>query len=168
LPIVDLNRAAASTQPLGGYLHERAPNMIRLLAILLCSSVALAGQSARRAGKAEILRLEEAWRSAQQHGDRTAFDRLLAADVSFVGTSGSLRNKKDYVASRAASWIPRAATYTIHDLSVRFYGGVCIVTGTEETTGEGVANKGRFTHVWARRAGRWQLVAIQRTNIASP
>ena len=141
--------------------------MIRLLlSILLCSSVALAGQSARPAGKAEILRLEEAWRTAQQHTDRAAFDRLLAADVSFVGTSGSLRNKKGYVESRADSSIPRATTYTIRDLSVRFYGRVAVVTGTEETTGEGVAYSGRFTHVWARRAGRWQLVAIQRTGIA--
>ena len=126
----------------------------------------MAGQSARRTGKAEILRLEEAWRTAQQHNDRAAFDRLLAADVSFVGTSGSLRNKKDYIESRAGSSIPRAATYTIRDLSVRFYGRVVIVTGTGETTGEGVAYKARFTHVWARRSGRWQLVAIQRTDIA--
>ena len=140
--------------------------MIRfVITIFLCSSCVLAGQNKRPSRKAEILRLEEAWRSAQQNNDRTAFDRLLATDVTFVGTSGSLRDKKDYVASRAASWIPRATSYTIHDLSVRFFGGVCIVTGTEETTGTGVANKGRFTHVWARRAGRWQLVAIQRTNI---
>lgn len=137
-----------------------------LLSILLCSSVGLAGQSTRPAGKAEILRLEEAWRSAQQQNDRLAFDRLLAADVTFVGTSGSLRDKKGYVESRAGSWIPRAATYTIRDLSVRFYGRVAIVTGAEETTGEGVAYKARFPHVWARRAGRWQLVAIQRTDVA--
>jgi len=141
--------------------------MIRLvLTIFLCASGALAGQSKRPLRKAEILRLEEAWRSAQQHNDRDAFDRLLGPDVTFVGTSGSLRDKKDYVASRSASWIPRAATYTVHDLSVRFYDWVSIVTGIEETTGEGVTNKGRFTHVWARRAGRWQLVAIQRTDIA--
>jgi ketosteroid isomerase-like protein len=142
--------------------------MIRLiLTFFLCSSCALAGQSTRLSRKAEILRLEEAWRSAQQHNDRAAFDRLLAPDVTFVGTSGSLRDKKGYAASRAGSWIPRATTYTVGDLSVRFYGRVGIVTGTEETTGEGVTNKGRFTHVWARRAGRWQLVAIQRTDIAA-
>ncbi len=141
--------------------------MTRLvLGILLCSSVALAGQSTRTARKAEILRLEEAWRSVQQQNDRLAFDRLLSADVTFVGTSGSLRDKQGYVESRASSSIPRATSYTIRDLSVRFYGQVAVVTGTEETTGASVAYKGRFTHVWARRAGRWRLVAIQRTDIA--
>ena len=136
-----------------------------LLCILLCCSP-LFGQSVRRASTAVILRLEEAWRAAQQHDDHAAFDRLLADDVSFVGTSGSLRNKKDYVQSRGGSWIQRAETYTIRDLSVRFYGRTAIVTGTGETTGEGVANKARFTDVWARRARRWQLVAVERTDIA--
>ena len=138
-----------------------------VLCFLICTSVVLAGQSTRSSRKSEILRLEDAWRTAQHHNDGVAFDRLLAPDVSFVGTSGSLRDKKGYAASRAGSWIPRAATYTVRDLSVRFYGRVAIVTGTEETTGEGVTNKGRFTHVWARRVGRWQLVAIQRTDIAA-
>jgi len=139
-----------------------------LLITFLCCSVAWGGQTTRRSDKASILELEELWRKAQHDNDKAAFDRLLASDVSFVGTSGSLRDKKDYIASRAGSWIPHATTYTIRDLSVRFYGRVAIVTGTEETTGERVANKGRFTHVWARRAGHWQLVAIQRTDIAPP
>ena len=139
-----------------------------LIICLVCSSVALAGQTCPPSPKAEILRLEEAWRSAQQHNDKAEFDRLLASDVSFVGTSGNLRDKGGFLASRGGSWIPRAATYIISEVSVRFYGHVAIVTGKEETTGEGVANKGRFTHVWARSQGRWRLVAIQRTDIASP
>lgn len=148
-----------------GDVHTRIMTKL-VLSLLLGTSVALAGQSSRPSSKAEILRLEEAWRSAQQHNDRAAFDRLLAPDVTFVGTSGSLRDKESYTASRGGSWIPRAATYTVGNLSVRFYGRVAIVTGTGETTGEGVTNKARFTHVWARRVGRWQLVAIQRTDIA--
>jgi hypothetical protein len=142
--------------------------MARLLTVFFfSSSLALAGQTGRPR-KAEILRLEEEWRSAQLHNDKAAFDRLLAPDLSFVGTSGSLRDKRGYVASRGGSWIPRAATYTIREVSVRFYGRVAIVTGTEETTGEGVANKARFTHVWAGRQGRWRMVAIQRTDIVPP
>src|SRR5204863_5300798 len=114
-----------------------------------------------------ILNLEEEWRSAQQHNDRAAFDRLLAPDVSFVGTSGSFRNKADYIASREKSWIPRASSYRIDGLAVRFYGDTAVVTGHEVTTGEGVAAQGRFTHVWVEREGRWRLVAIQRTEISA-
>ena len=148
-------------------MRQRGRNMTRVLLItFLCCSVALGGQTTRRSRKAEILELEKLWRDAQHNNDKAAFDHLLASDVSFVGTSGSLRDKKGYIASRAGSWIPGATTYTVRNLSVRFYVRVAIVTGTEETTGERVTNKARFTHVWARRAGPWQLVAIQRTDIA--
>lgn len=137
-----------------------------VMVFFVCSAVAFAGRTRPPSHKAQILQLEEAWRSAQQHNDKAAFDRLLAPDVSFVGTSGSLRDKSGFIASRGGSWIPRATTYTINVVSVRFYGRVAIVTGTAETTGESVANKSRFTHVWALRQGQWQLVAIQRTDVA--
>lgn len=135
------------------------------MVFFVCSAVTFAGQTHRPSRREQILHLEESWRSAQQHNDKAAFDLLLAPDVSFVGTSGSLRDKTGFIASRGGSWIPRATTYTVDVRSVRFYGRVAIVTGTAETTGEGVANKSRFTHVWALRQGRWRLVAIQRTDV---
>jgi hypothetical protein len=91
---------------------------------------------------------------------------LLAPGVTFVGTSGSFRDKADYIASRERSWIPRASSYSIDGLAVRFYGDTAVVTGHEATTGAGVASQGRFTHVWVHRQGRWRLVAIQRTEIS--
>jgi len=115
--------------------------------------------------RAEILRLEDRWREAQHRNDKAAFDQLLSADLTFIGTSGSSRSKTDFIASRKDSWIPRANTYTYSEISVRFYGGTAIVTGREATTGTGVTFQGRFTHVWAKRHGKWFLVAIQRTDI---
>jgi len=113
-----------------------------------------------------VLVLEEQWRAAQQMNDTLAFRRLLAPELSFVGTSGSLRDVRGFIDSRSGSMIPRAATYTISDLRVRVYYRVAIVTGQEATTGEGVAFAGRFTHVWVLKDRGWHLVAIQRTNIA--
>ena len=113
----------------------------------------------------EILRLEDRWREAQHQNDKDAYDQLLSADLTFIGTSGSFRHKTSFIASRKDSWIPRSETYTYSEMTVRFYGSAAIVTGREATTGTGVAFQGRFTHVWAKRQGRWRLVAIQRTNI---
>ena len=113
-----------------------------------------------------ILQLEEQWRVAQHTNDAAAYSRLLAPDLTFIGTSGSLRDRADYIASRATSSIPPAATYEFNELRVRMFGTVAIVTGREETTGQRTTFQARFTHVWARRNGRWQLVAIQRTDIA--
>jgi len=132
--------------------------------LLCCSPVGVMAQNTIQARK-EILRLEDRWREAQHQNDKDAYDQLLSADLTFIGTSGSFRDKTSFIASRKDSWIPRSETYTYSEMTVRFYGSAAIVTGREATTGTGVAFQGRFTHVWAKRQGRWRLVAIQRTNI---
>jgi hypothetical protein len=134
--------------------------------VLLCCLPTVAPaqrKSDRRAG--ELLRLEDQWREAQQRNDRGTFDRLLSPGLTFVGTSGSFRNKTEFMASRGNSWIPRAESYTYSDLSVRFYGEAAVVTGLEATRGPGVTAQARFTHVWSKAHRQWRLVAIQRTEI---
>jgi ketosteroid isomerase-like protein len=138
-----------------------------VMLLLCCLLPAVTAQTkADRRGK-ELLRLENEWREAQRVNDRAAFDRLLSPDLTFVGTSGSFRDKTGFIASRGSSWIPRAETYTYAEISVRFYGETAIVTGLEATTGAGVTARARFTHVWAKTKGKWLLVAIQRTEIIS-
>ena len=135
-----------------------------IIFLLCCSPVGVMAQNTIQARK-EILRVEDRWREAQHQNDKDAYDQLLSVDLTFIGTSGSFRDKTSFIASRKDSWIPRSETYTYSEMTVRFYGSAAIVTGHEATTGTGVAFQGRFTHVWAKRQGRWRLVAIQRTNI---
>jgi len=137
-----------------------------MITTLLFSTLLGAASVEPPQAEATILRLEDDWRLAQHRNDTTALLSLLAADVTFIGTSGSLRDRADYLASRATSAMPRATTYEYSELRVRVLGSVAIVTGRAATTGEGVAFQARFTDVWAQREGRWQLVAIQRTDIA--
>jgi len=140
-------------------------NRAIIVLLLCCSPVGVIAQTTAQR-RAEILRLEDRWREAQQRNDKMAYDQLLSSELTFIGTLGSLRDKRGFVGSRKDSWIPRAETYTYSEMTVRFYGNVAIVTGREATTGTGVAFQGRFTHVWAKHRGKWLLVAIQRTDIA--
>ena len=135
-----------------------------IIFLLCCSPAGVIAQTIAQ-GRKEILRLEDRWRKAQHQNDKIAYDQLLSADLTFIGTSGSIRDKAGFIASRKDSWIPRAESYTYSEMTVRFYGSAAIVTGREATTGTGVAFQGRFTHVWAKRQGSWRLVAIQRTDI---
>src|SRR5262245_8040155 len=127
---------------------------------MLLSTLLGAGCAEPSQAEATVLRLEDVWRLAQLKNDTPALFYRLAYDVKFIGTSGSLRDRADYIASRATSSIPRASTYEYSELRVRVLGCVVIVTGRGATTGEGVAFEARFTDVWAQREGRWQLVAI--------
>jgi uncharacterized protein (TIGR02246 family) len=139
----------------------------RLTVVLLCvPSLVLAQQPPSNGLERTIRRLEERWRAAQQTNDSAAFHELLAPDVTFIGTSGTLRDRADYIASRSGSWIPKATSFTIDELRLRSYGTVVIVTGRGTTTGARTEAGVRFTDVWARRGATWMLVAIHRTDIA--
>ena len=133
-------------------------------AMVLLASLAAPAKGSE--GRLAILKLEDQWRVAQHKNDRAALEALLSEDVTFIGTSGSLRGRDDFLASRSTSALPRALTYEYVDVVVRLYGPVGVVVGRESTTGEGTNFEARFTHVWAQRAGKWRLVAIQRTDIA--
>lgn len=137
---------------------------ITLSAMALLALLAAPGNGSE--GRLAILHLEDQWRVAQHNNDRAALEALLSEDLTFIGTSGSLRGRADFLASRSTSALPRALTYEYADVVVRLYGLVGVVTGRESTTGEGTTFEARFTHVWAQRAGNWRLVAIQRTDIA--
>jgi hypothetical protein len=113
-----------------------------------------------------ILQLEDRWKAAQRNTDTSAFSRLLAPDFTFIGTSGSLRDRAGYAGSRAGSWIPQGTTFTVTDLHIRIYGATAVVTGRENTSGPRFTGSTRFTHVWVRRQGEWRMVAAQRTAIA--
>jgi len=140
---------------------------LRLAIIGLCVPAILSAQQTTGSSVERTIRqLEDRWRVAQQTNDTAAFHQLLAPDVSFIGTSGSLRDRADYIASRAGSWIPRSTSFTVDQLRIRSYGTVVIVTGRGKTTGAGTQATARFTDVWAHRNGTWTLVAIQRTEIA--
>lgn len=114
-----------------------------------------------------VLRLEDEWKVAQRITDTSAFTRILAPEFTFIGTSGSLRDRAGYAGSRAGSWIPQGATFTVTDLHVRIYGATAVVTGRENTTGPRFTGSTRFTHVWVRRQGAWKMVAAQRTAITT-
>ncbi len=141
-------------------------NILSLACILSVSvgRVGLAGDTS--ADVRAVLALEEEWRGAQMRNDTVAFHRLLAPELTFIGTSGSLRDVRGYIESRTTSWIPRASTYTITECRVRIYGSVAVVTGRGETTGVGVAATVRFTDVWVRKSDVWQMVASQRTDLS--
>ena len=158
-------RSPLTRGPLGGLRRVRPISLLVVSALLTTAAIATEATGAAQV-ESQILALEDKWRVAQHKNDVAAFKDLLSPDLTFIGTSGSLRNRSDYIASRSSSVLPRAKTYEYSELRVRVIGTVAIVTGREATTGPGVAFAGRFTHVWAEDSGRWRLVAIQRTDIA--
>lgn len=97
--------------------------------------------------------------------DRATMERLYADDYMYIHSNGTVANKTQDIAE---SLSPDQA-WTAHksdDLKVRTYGDVAVVTGLSTLTGSAkgyVSGARRFTEVWVRRNGGWQMVGGQST-----
>ena len=126
--------------------------------------------TAEAATDAEILALEAELRAATLTNDPVATDRLLAADWRNVDAEGRVVGKAQRLAT-----LERFRLLGIEDaeVEVRVYPGVAVVAGRSVRRSAGPdggerVRAVRFTRVWARPAGRWQVVAAQATPLAPP
>jgi len=129
-------RSPLTRGPLGGLRRVRPISLLVVSALLTTAAIATEATGAAQV-ESQILALEDKWRVAQHKNDVAAFKDLLSPDLTFIGTSGSLRNRSDYIASRSSSVLPRAKTYEYSELRVRVFGPVAIVTGA----GKGIGRK---------------------------
>jgi hypothetical protein len=122
---------------------------------------------AQSATPAEIIRLVR-WRfEADFKADRVALDSLLADDLTYGRTSG-VRHTKAEVLALVGAGGPYQLDYSTPDsLVARIYGETAVVTGLLKVklTAQPAAYTLRFTDVWVRRGGRWQLSAFQATRL---
>jgi len=133
--------------------------------LILAVSVPAVAQAADDAEQ-ELVRIETAWRKARVDGDIAFLESLYAKELRITGTDGSVV-ERDTDISLFASGKIRPEFIEAEDLRVLLYRDVGVVTGRDHLKGtyKGVLGEGRvrFTHVFVRRDGRWQLVASQGT-----
>ena len=88
-------------------------------------------------------------------------------DVVYVRSSGAVDTKAQYLRSLGASGPYALDSLVPGDLSVRVYGEAAVVTGrlVVKLRAQPAPYALRFTDVWERRSGRWQLVVFQATRL---
>ena len=115
----------------------------------------------------ELKQLEQTLAAAWKNGDCKAWGAIVADDWSVIHMDGSIIPKAAALATcRAAE--AKIDAFTIDELSVRPYGDAAVVTGRTVVSVGGPHPQTvrlRFTDVFVRRAGRWQVVASQATGI---
>ena len=99
---------------------------------------------------------------AQIHADATALDRIYAADFIGVGPSGTVRTKPQVILDFTSGDL-KFQSITTDDVQVRVYGNTAVETGRStmngQDKGQTVPRDTRFTRVWVKLHGSWQLVA---------
>ena len=110
----------------------------------------------------EIVALEAAIRDAQLSADVSALDALISPKLLFTGPDGQLGTKAQDLAAHG-SGIVRFVAHEPLELQIRRVGNDVAVTALLARLAVNVAgtlHRGtfRYTRVWAREDGRWQVV----------
>lgn len=115
-----------------------------------------------------LMQMEEDLRAAITKSDTKAYARLLGDDYVFTNQDAVVRTKAQMVSAYDSGSL-KYESVKFDEIKVYPYGDTAVVTGRSTTKGQdnGKAFSGqfRYTRVYVKRQGRWQLVATQATRI---
>ncbi|HZI59300.1 MAG TPA: nuclear transport factor 2 family protein [Pyrinomonadaceae bacterium] len=126
--------------------------------------------------EAEVKKLETDWAASANAKDGNAVRRVLADDVVITYPDGTTGTKNDEIqmvesgAITADAWETLDSKVTVLDADAAFMTGRSVVKNgklkhpkTQKTID--ISGEYRFLDVFAKRNGRWQIVASQATGI---
>lgn len=148
--------------------------LVGLLVGLACAlSLVTIAQEKDKSGysgtERQILRLENEGREATLKNDLAANDRLLAENWININPDGSVTTKAKLLELLKAGSF-KILSIENDEVMVRIFEDAAVVTGrsTTKRAGEGdevLTRQVRFTRVYARNKGRWQVVSAHNTLI---
>jgi ketosteroid isomerase-like protein len=116
--------------------------------------------------KETIRQLENRRYQAMCEADARTLDQLLGNSLVYTHSYGGADSKASYLDGvRAKKWVYRSIERPIED--IQLHGDCAVVTGQVriELVSEGKPKSlnSRFTNVWVKGSGGWQMVAWQST-----
>jgi len=118
---------------------------------------------------ATLTRLEIDWNTAHIRGDAAALEHLFADDLVVMVPGMRVMTKADAVGMFTSGRM-KFDRYETSETKFRVYDATAIVTGRLRRTrvigGTTVDDDWRFTKVYLRREGRWQVVSFHASNTA--
>jgi ketosteroid isomerase-like protein len=117
----------------------------------------------------QVLQVINQWRDAMLVRDMNTLDKIFSDDVIITTFDGSTRGKKEEL--EAVKPNPDLKTLSIGNkyIRIKVYGQTAVVTALTEMQSSFRGRKMdiffRFTSVFAKKKGRWRMVALQTTRI---
>jgi uncharacterized protein DUF4440 len=130
---------------------------------LMLSGAALKNASAAGDAKAEITAIENATVKADMSGDKTFYEKTLAADWTGGDSSGKWFTKADMIKMMTDTKDNKMNSEKLSDIKVRTYGDTAIATYTDTydavIMGEHRTRTVISTDTFVKQGGMWKLVA---------
>lgn len=116
----------------------------------------------------ELIKLEHEWADAVVRGDTAVLDRIEADDLIVTDTDGKVSNKaQDQADIKSGAF--KVESIKLDNMKVQAYGDTAVVTGRTTMTGQykgkDISGQYRWTDVFVKRQGRWQVVATHASQI---
>ena len=151
--------------------------MKRSVILILALIVGLAGRASWSMGlsaqtdsvRQALTQMERDWAQAMAKRDQATLDRILAADYSSTNADGEVSTKAQGDADIKAG-VLKYDSFVVDDMNVRLFGDTAVVTGRSTLKGsykgKDISGQNRFTDVFVRRDGRWQVVTTHFSRVA--
>lgn len=118
----------------------------------------------------ELEHLETVWNAAHVRGDAAALERVFAEDLVVVVPGMRVMTKADSLGMFTSGRM-KFERYETSETKLRTYDDTAILTGrlrrTRVIAGATADDDWRFTKVYVRRDGRWQVVSFHASNTNS-
>ncbi len=115
----------------------------------------------------QILTLNREWADAMVRGDNAALERLFDDDLIVTSGNGVIRNKAAELGESKPNPDLKTLFFNTEEVRVRVYKDAAVVTGHAKWRinykGRDIDNERRYMSVYAKRDGRWRMVALQIT-----
>lgn len=122
------------------------------------------------AGNAEmsVAQTERAFLEALKRGDTKVLERLLADKFKLTNSRGVVMNRSRIIADIVSgNWMYQSLEAEADEVSV--YNDAAVITGRltarGEYKGQDISGQFRYTALYVKQQGRWQLAASQETRI---
>jgi ketosteroid isomerase-like protein len=147
------------------------------LFIFLASQAICFGQDSQKIQKIskdelQVRAVVQQWAAAVAARDTVAPEKLFADDLFITAHDGSTRGKKEELETLRASPGLKMLSVENEDLRIKVYGKSAVVTAIVkmrfESGGKETSVAFRYTAVFVKKNGRYQLEVLQTTRIAAP
>ena len=148
-----------------------------ILTLVLAVAEAFHAQTGKsnstRKEEADLIQIERDIGQANIRRDKAYFERIEADEFLFTDSGGGTTTKAEDVGSLdKPPGETRLVSYDVDAVHVMLYGKTAVVTGRVTSTyrnkDKETIIRTRFTDVFVKRDGRWQIVAGHSTRIREP
>ena len=144
-------------------------SMIGVAAVLVVAAFNIGMEQASK-DTATITDIEQQLAKAWVERDQPTVERILAPEWSVTDAAGRVLTREQVVQETFGSVDRRVDAMVIDDVKVRMFGDMAVATGRTRATGSYRGTSAsvvlRFTDVFIRRGGRWQVVASHGSTVA--